>query len=529
VNGGEDSRGTARRPQILYRLLFALLCAAFVLHALRHAFLIDDAYISFHYARNLVEGAGLVLNPGERVEGYSNFLWVLLLAAGMKCGVAPETLSRALGMLAGLALLEVTRRLALRLLPEEPLSRWLALLAVAMLVASRTVAAWCTGGLETRLYTVLIAAGLLLLAREISTESGVFPWSAPVLGLALLTRTDGFLLVGILAAGLLLFRKGKVGRHGTLFFGILALTIGAQLAFRRAYYGEWLANTYYAKVPGLALRSGFRYLALAAGSYGLYLSIPLALLALERPSKRRSVAWLGCALLLGHLAYVASVGGDHFELRFVDVVWPLTAALSIAGARRIPRLLPARAGSALATALAGCLVLWNLVPAFRGFASTEATFAIELESSLCIAWSEVGRYFRDHAAPDEVIALRPAGVIPYVSRLRILDMEGLSDKIVARRPPAPGWDTPGWGRIANWEDVLIRARATYYVQHPDLRTGPATEPEPPAIVEVEGRRFALCPVRVPLRGFWLRFFVISEEAVVGDRIDASRIRSRIRP
>ena len=44
-------------------------------------FLCDDAFISFRYARNLLEGHGLVFNPGEYVEGYSNFLWVLELAA----------------------------------------------------------------------------------------------------------------------------------------------------------------------------------------------------------------------------------------------------------------------------------------------------------------------------------------------------------------------------------------------------------------------------------------------------------------
>ena len=43
-------------------------------------FLCDDAFISFRYARNLLEGHGLVFNPGEYVEGYSNFLWTLELA-----------------------------------------------------------------------------------------------------------------------------------------------------------------------------------------------------------------------------------------------------------------------------------------------------------------------------------------------------------------------------------------------------------------------------------------------------------------
>ena len=54
-------------------------------------FLCDDAFISFRYVRNLLEGHGLVFNPGEYVEGYSNFLWVLELAAIWELsGVAPE-------------------------------------------------------------------------------------------------------------------------------------------------------------------------------------------------------------------------------------------------------------------------------------------------------------------------------------------------------------------------------------------------------------------------------------------------------
>ena len=54
-------------------------------------FLTDDAFISFRYVHNLLEGHGLVFNPGERVEGYSNFLWVLELAAIWRVlGVALE-------------------------------------------------------------------------------------------------------------------------------------------------------------------------------------------------------------------------------------------------------------------------------------------------------------------------------------------------------------------------------------------------------------------------------------------------------
>lgn len=59
----------------------------------------DDAYISFRYAENLSGGRGLVFNAGEKVEGYSNFLWVVLLAAGNFLGLAPVWTAKALGFL----------------------------------------------------------------------------------------------------------------------------------------------------------------------------------------------------------------------------------------------------------------------------------------------------------------------------------------------------------------------------------------------------------------------------------------------
>src|SRR5690348_6795119 len=56
--------------------------ALFVIHGLRFGgWLIDDAGISFAYARNLAAGAGLVAQAGHApVEGFSNPLWTLLIA-----------------------------------------------------------------------------------------------------------------------------------------------------------------------------------------------------------------------------------------------------------------------------------------------------------------------------------------------------------------------------------------------------------------------------------------------------------------
>ena len=90
-----------------YRLdVFAAVWVPYALLVYRFWFVTDDAFISFRYARNLSEGYGLVFNPGfERVEGYSNFLWVLVLAGFHALGVAPESVSHVVGGFSVIAIL----------------------------------------------------------------------------------------------------------------------------------------------------------------------------------------------------------------------------------------------------------------------------------------------------------------------------------------------------------------------------------------------------------------------------------------
>src|SRR4029078_10291502 len=86
--------------------------ALLVPHALMFDFVTDDAYISFRYAKNLADHGQLVFNLGERVEGYTNFLWTVLLAAARKRGAAPDVAARALGIGFGVATLFVVAWIA---------------------------------------------------------------------------------------------------------------------------------------------------------------------------------------------------------------------------------------------------------------------------------------------------------------------------------------------------------------------------------------------------------------------------------
>jgi hypothetical protein len=146
---------------VLRRYLPAIVATAVLVpHSLRFDSINDDAYISFRYARNLAEHGQLVFNLGERVEGFTNFLWTVILAFGIKLGFDPVAASRFLGVVFGVGALALVVRLSLRLDDEQP-SRW-HFVAPVGLAATGAFACWCTGGLETQLFTFLVLLGFVV-------------------------------------------------------------------------------------------------------------------------------------------------------------------------------------------------------------------------------------------------------------------------------------------------------------------------------------------------------------------------------
>ena len=118
--------------------MLGTLLLLFLWNSLYYApYVVDDAFISFRYARNLVEGHGLVYNPGEHVEGYSNFLWVLLEAALLASGAPILTGVKVLGVASGVAAVWMTYALGRVLFPERPA---LALTAAALLAFDTNLA-----------------------------------------------------------------------------------------------------------------------------------------------------------------------------------------------------------------------------------------------------------------------------------------------------------------------------------------------------------------------------------------------------
>ncbi|HET6614200.1 MAG TPA: hypothetical protein VFG83_19510, partial [Kofleriaceae bacterium] len=144
------------RPTLPVRWVpLCAIAAALVWHSLQFNFVTDDAYISFVYARNFAEHGQLVFNTGlAAVEGYTNFLWTILLGGLMVVGIPPTVSSLVLGTGFAIGTLVVAFRLTQRLFGEA--SGW-DYLAPAFLAASSGFACWSSGGLETQMFTFWVA------------------------------------------------------------------------------------------------------------------------------------------------------------------------------------------------------------------------------------------------------------------------------------------------------------------------------------------------------------------------------------
>ena len=330
-------------------------------------FLTDDAFISFRYVRNLLNGHGLVFNAGERVEGYSNFLWVLELAAIWRIlDIRPEHAASWLSVLftaltLTLMLWWIARLPGLRM---RGLVSWMAL---ALMCGSATFAVWTSGGgLETRQFTFFIVLAVVCLSLYRNRRWGLLAASVS-LALAALTRPEGPLIAaccfGWFGALQLLDALNALQRDHepqdcslktaitaisrridwrglVCLIAPFALIVGAHFLFRYAYYGEWLPNTYYAKHIRPWYESGFKYLWAAAIETGLYLLIPLAWGAMKaRWRGWRDASDGAYALILlivaAHMLFLARIGGDHFEFRPLDFYWPLLAVPAAEGIARL--------------------------------------------------------------------------------------------------------------------------------------------------------------------------------------------------
>ncbi len=420
-------------------LLFALGCAAHVRFGFywnseeaSHTWGMDDAFITYRYAQNLVAGHGLVFNPGTRVEGYSNFLYVLLVApAFLVSGQPVYAWSVVLNALCGLAACGLLAA-AVRRERDDALA-WAAPLLFAM---NPVLWQWVGSGMETMFVVLLQLAVWTGVANVLAGERPRDTWVlVAVLSAGVLARADGFLLPGLVVP--YLFLHGK-RRAALVCAAVAGGVIAAHFTWRYAYYGYPFPNTYYAKIAGTLgqrLRAALPQLASVATLQALviYLGLFFACIAaaVVRVARHGAAgvraARFEVVLAAFLVVYWLYIGGDALYGRFLMVLYPLGIFTAL---RLLPRTLPASRQAALLLLLGGLQILLPL---------RDQRFAYRADKY--DSWATLGRFLGERY-PGATLAVDAAGKIPFYSGLPALDMLGLNDAHIAHRD-APRFVAPG--------------------------------------------------------------------------------------
>jgi hypothetical protein len=425
------------RPGWLMALVLIAACGLSWLHQDYYDFQHDDAYITYRYAENWATGHGPVFNPGERVEGYTNFLHLLVLTGATQLGLDVVSTSRALGTIACCVTIVV---MAAFVLFEMRRSWGWAASGAIILALHAGLAAWARSGLETLPFVCLVLVTLLVHAREVRTNRAHVV-SGLLFGLVALLRADGFLFV--LAASVFAMLVGR-RRALPILLGAFSVIVVPHLIWRYSYYGELLPNSFYVRSGGGRLQQlrGLFYTYEFIKPFGglLLFALPLLLVAFRDPQRDRVRLFLGTnVVLIG--AYVVWVGGDHMPIArfYMPIVAPMTILWLETIAELAARMPAWSAGArrALASVVAVCGVV---IVAISGFMPTldqrRLPYTHVLSGRTFVEhWSRAGQWFHDHIEADQTLATSPAGAVPYFAKLRTIDMLGVNDKHIARLEP----------------------------------------------------------------------------------------------
>jgi hypothetical protein len=468
-----------------------VLLAAFVLHALWLRAVVDDAFITFRYARHLADGHGFVWNVGDTpVEGFTSLLWLLLGALATRLGLDVVLVSQALGLAAAVGTFVFVFWCARR---RFCLSVDSALVPCIVLACMGPFATWALSGMETSLFTFLVLAVVFHVTG--GSDLGIGRTRAlgvaALLFLATLTRPEGLGVFALVVLGLVL-----AGRRRGLDTLVLAYALPFLLlvAWRWTTFGELVPNTFHAKtglspwVPVRGLLYTLYFLAFYVAPW-----LPLWLLHSKEPFPRvpgqRGDASIGLVMLAGWTLYVVLVGGDYMAMdRFFVPVLPLVAlvigrraALLIGGRARTDQLISPVLAAFAFGALVTLLHSTPLDVAIFGRPQAQAgNYAgIQNERYAVSRFSAVGRWLDGYRRDArEEFAAKVIGAIGWHADVRVLDMLGLTDAHIAHATPKakplglgyPGHERSDLAYVAARRPTYVLleiADAPHRVSHPD--------------------------------------------------------------
>ena len=410
-----------RQAHHIEKIILVLIVAIFVVHALSLNFTQDDAFISYRYVKNFINGHGLVFNPGERVEGYTNFLWIIILSIFARLGLDVIIVSKILGVSAGAITLFLLYQISLNIFRKKD---WFFPLFPSLLLASNSAFAyWSISGLETAFFVMAV---LLSVYFYLINHRLVIVFTA----LSTLVRPEGVLIFVIILLHQLFFRKDKL--KDSLFFlaGFVALLLPFFI-FKILYYGDILPNSFYAKT-GFSLeyiKSGLEYFWLFSRHYALWGILYLLPILFYKNLDQKQKLFL--LFIYIYTLYVILIGGDVLMVhRFFLPVLPYLYLFYVFSIEKLFLKFKRRS---LAILISVSLIFLLLALTFL-FPRTWIKEVRRNELGLVGKMSFLAKSLSEYYGSDFSIAASTIGALSYYLDAKVVDMLGLTDKHISRHP-----------------------------------------------------------------------------------------------
>ncbi len=380
------------------------------------AFASDDAFITYKYAQNFFLGNGINFNSfGEKVEGYSNFLYVLLMTPGIAISqnyiYIYSTIVNTLLLLMAMVVFYKTLTLEI--------GEKYALLGAFLVGLNPAIWANVTTGLETILI-LFIFVSIWYLTKK--TRTGINILLIFIIStISMLSRVDGFIFPLILSIYFILNKEKKIALYLILY---IFMFMGFYALLRYNYYGDVIANTYYAKVSGDIFQrivAGYRYLYGNTVNNGIafYLLFVILFILNKLLLNYKNIKYFISfeLIFLGvWLPYMIYVGGDIYYERFL-------LPILLVGIYYFIKIL-----SNQKKIVAVILLSVAVVISFRVFLK-DGRFAYQ--NKTYDMWVNLGK-FLNKSPENYLLAVDAAGKIPYYSQLNTIDMLGLNNKKIGK-------------------------------------------------------------------------------------------------
>ncbi|WP_290058177.1 hypothetical protein [Amycolatopsis solani] len=438
-----------------------------LLHQLLFATVTEDALVSFRYAQNIADGNGPVFNPGERVEGYTNFFWLVLIALPRAAfGADVDTTAVVFGVVSvlGCVLLAyfLVNRIVAAATPEGTEPRAAIGVAAAVLTASAGgLAVYGPSGSEVPLFVLLVLAVGYSLAARRPVVAGV------LVAFAVMTSPEG-LVVGVLGG---LWLAGAAVKKQHSWWAPVGYLLGAlvflipRLAWRMTFYQHYLPAPLAAKLgagAGVQVATGWPYLsgfALAHQGFLLLGLVAAVALVLRRGAagEARALIWLLFATAIGLAAAAVLIGGDPGpSWRLLAPLPPLLAVASVAAYG----VLTADAAAKPSPSPRSWPVSTRLVPVtacgLAGIAVLVSVFSPEMLDRVR-DWrangtqlAEIGDWLGEYLPPGSVVSgAAPGALAVHGGQLLIVDVLGRTDDHIAREGRHQGGVSTDYDYVVN--------------------------------------------------------------------------------